>query len=58
MFHDMVHDYNYGFTVIDIETGDEVDPMTIIAPTAVKLITMLNNLSRNYKVIISCFYLT
>merc|ERR1712198_265748 len=35
MFHDMVHDYNYGFTVIDVETGDEVDPMTIIAPTAV-----------------------
>ena len=54
MFHDMVHDYNYGFTVIDVESGDEVDPMTIIAPTAVKLITMLNNLSRNYKVIIGC----
>merc|ERR1712198_243672 len=35
MFHDMVHDYTYGFTVIDVETGDEVDPMTIIAPTAV-----------------------
>merc|ERR1712157_445994 len=30
-----VHDYTYGFTVIDVETGDEVDPMTIIAPTAV-----------------------
>ena len=37
MFHDMVHDYTYGFTVIDVETGDEVDPMTIIAPTAVIL---------------------
>merc|ERR1712042_48571 len=35
MFHDMVHDYTYGFTVIDVETGEEVDPMTIIAPTAV-----------------------
>merc|ERR1712029_49148 len=35
MFHDMVHDYTYGFTVIDVDTGDEVDPMTIIAPTAV-----------------------
>jgi len=35
MFHDMVHDYAYGFTVIDVDTGDEVDPMTIIAPTAV-----------------------
>merc|ERR1719348_618059 len=35
MFQDMMHDYTYGFTVIDVDTGDEVDPMTIIAPTAV-----------------------
>merc|ERR1712130_524385 len=35
MFQDMVHDYTYGFTVIDVETGDEVDPMTIISPTQV-----------------------
>jgi len=35
MFQDMMYDYTYGFTVIDVETGEEVDPMTIIAPTAV-----------------------
>merc|ERR1712142_257987 len=35
MFQDLMNDYTYGFTVTDAETGDEVDPMTIIAPTAV-----------------------
>merc|ERR1712064_210237 len=35
MFQDMMNDYTYGFTVTNAETGDEVDPMTIIAPTAV-----------------------
>merc|ERR1711945_67906 len=35
MFQDMMNDYTYGFTAIDVETGEEVDPMLIIAPTAV-----------------------